>query len=166
MTTVTVDLGRRSYNVLIGPGLLAGAGGRVRQAAGGRSAYVITDSNVGPLYATALRDSLAAAGYATSVAEFPAGEPNKTLATMAGLFDQLFAAPTPPDRHSVVVALGGGVVGDMAGFVAATLLRGLRLVQSPRRCWPTWTPPSAARPAWTTRPARTSSGRSTSPRRC
>ncbi|NLF33185.1 MAG: 3-dehydroquinate synthase [Planctomycetes bacterium] len=131
MRTVTVALGERSYDVLIGSGLLAAVGERTRDAAGGRSAVVITDSNVAPLYAPAVAASLAGAGYVAHVATFPAGEPHKTLATVADLFDQVFALPTPPERTTVVVALGGGVAGDIAGFLAATLLRGVPFVQVP-----------------------------------
>lgn len=133
MANVTVELGRRTYDVHIGRGLLTQVGVIARQAAGadGRTAFVITDSNVGPLYAEPVRAGLKAAGYAVAEAAFPAGEPNKTLETYVGLFDQIFAAPVPPDRQSLIVALGGGVVGDMAGFVAATLLRGVRLIQAP-----------------------------------
>ncbi len=131
MRTVTVALGERSYDILIDAGLLADVGERARAVAGGRSAVVVTDSNVGPLYGAKVAASLTAAGYATHVATFPAGEPHKTLATVADLFDQVFAAPTPPERSTVVVALGGGVAGDIGGFLAATLLRGVPLVQVP-----------------------------------
>ncbi|MFW6155181.1 MAG: 3-dehydroquinate synthase [Planctomycetota bacterium] len=131
MRTVTVALGERSYDILIDAGLLAAAGEQMRTAAGGRSAVVVTDSNVGPLYGPTVVRSLTDAGYAVHVATFPAGEPHKTLATVADLFDQVFAAPTPPERTTVVVALGGGVAGDIAGFLAATLLRGVPFVQVP-----------------------------------
>jgi 3-dehydroquinate synthase len=76
-------------------------------------------------------ESLASADFAVHVARFPAGEVHKTLATVGVLFDQIFAAPVAPDRDSLVVALGGGVVGDVAGFVAATLLRGVHYLQVP-----------------------------------
>ncbi|NQU76576.1 MAG: 3-dehydroquinate synthase [Planctomycetes bacterium] len=131
MRRVCVELPDRPYDILIDRGLLWRVGPLAMEAAGGRSAFIITDTNVGPLYAEATAKGLADAGYATFVVSFPAGEPNKTLATVSCLFDQIFAAPTPPDRESVVVGLGGGVVGDVAGFVAATLLRGVALVQVP-----------------------------------
>jgi len=131
MRTVPVELGDRSYQITIGRALLDRVGEMTSAAAGGTSAYIVTDSNVGPLYADNVAAALAAAGYAASVATFPAGEPNKTLATVSDLFDQVFAAPVPPERSSVVVALGGGVAGDMAGFLAATLLRGVPFVQVP-----------------------------------
>jgi 3-dehydroquinate synthase len=131
MRTVPVELGARSYQITIGRDLLGRIGAMTSAVAEGASAYIITDTNVGPLYADAVAGSLSAGGYAASVVTFPAGEPNKTLATISDLFDRIFAAPRPPERGSVVVALGGGVAGDMAGFVAATLLRGVAFVQVP-----------------------------------
>lgn len=107
------------YNVYVGEGLL----GRLRELAGmdGRIA-LITDSNVGPLYAQAIPD-------AACVITMPDGEQNKTLATVNGMYEQLLAAGM--DRGSTIVALGGGVVGDVAGFVAATYMRGVNFVQCP-----------------------------------
>lgn len=131
MNLVPVELGSRSYVITIDSGTLDSLGQLARDSAGGRGAYVITDSNVGPLYADRAVRSLTSAGYATHLASFPAGEANKTLATVSSLFDQIFAAPLAPDRDSLVVALGGGVVGDVAGFVAATLLRGVNFIQAP-----------------------------------
>jgi 3-dehydroquinate synthase len=131
MKTVRVELGQHSYDVAIAAGLLDDLGGTVRACAHGRAAFLITDSNVGPLYAKRALASLEAAGLAVHLTTFAAGERHKTLVTASALFDDLFAAPTPPDRSSVVVALGGGVVGDVAGFVAATLLRGVPFVQAP-----------------------------------
>ncbi|HFQ92552.1 MAG TPA: 3-dehydroquinate synthase [Anaerolineae bacterium] len=115
--TVTHPVGQ--YNVYVGEGLL----GRLRELAGvdGRIA-LITDSNVGPLYAQAIPD-------AACVITMPAGEQNKTLATVNGMYEQLLAAGM--DRGGVVVALGGGVVGDVAGFVAATYMRGINFAQCP-----------------------------------
>jgi len=131
MRTIPVALGDRAYPVHIGPGLLDEVGATARKAARGRTAYVITDTHVGPLYAERVTASLAAAEYAVETATFAAGEPHKTLATVSDLLDRILTAPTPPDRASVIVALGGGVVGDVAGFVAATLLRGVSLIQVP-----------------------------------
>ncbi len=131
MTAIPVSLGPRRYDVRIQPGLLDHVGGLTRAVAAARSAFIVTDSHVGPLYASRVRASLLSAGYEVSLAGFPAGEPHKTLATLGALFDQVFAASPPPDRDSVVVALGGGVTGDLAGLLAATLLRGVRFVQVP-----------------------------------
>ena len=131
MTTIPVALSHRPYPVNIDPGLLDEVGATTRKVAGGRSAYVITDTHVGPRYADRVAASLTAANYTTKTVTFAAGEPNKTLATVSSLLDEILTAAPPPDRASVIVALGGGVVGDVAGFVAATLLRGVSLIQVP-----------------------------------
>jgi 3-dehydroquinate synthase len=108
----------------------AGALDRVAEIAGGSGAHryaVITDDNVGPLYASRVRDALGATR--TTVLTVPAGEAHKTRDTWARLTDELLAAGF--GRDSLVVALGGGVVGDVAGFVAATYMRGIPYVQVP-----------------------------------
>jgi 3-dehydroquinate synthase len=128
--TIRVDLGDRGYDVRIEPGALD-AVGAAAALPGASAAVVISDSNVAPLYAGRVRESLESAGLAAAVLDFPAGEAHKTLATYASLMDGLLAVEPALDRDAVVVALGGGVVGDVAGFVAATALRGLRLVQCP-----------------------------------
>jgi len=129
--TVTVDLGRRSYDVRVAPGLLGAVGGAVAALPGVTGAAIITDSNVGPLYGLRLSDALGAAGIHAALVEFPAGEANKNLSTVARALDALFAITPAVDRSTVVVALGGGVVGDLAGFVAAIALRGMRFYQCP-----------------------------------
>jgi 3-dehydroquinate synthase len=130
--TVNVSLaGQRGYPVQIGPGLLGELGGFVAGLGSVSRAAVISDSTVAELYGAAAVESLRSAGLAADLLAFPAGEANKTLARFAGLFDGLFALDPAVDRSSVIVALGGGVAGDMAGFVAATALRGLRWVQAP-----------------------------------
>jgi 3-dehydroquinate synthase len=129
--TVTVDLGRRSYVVRVGPGLLGAAGDAVAALPGVTGAAIVTDSNVGPLYGLRLSDALGAAGIRATPIEFPAGEANKNLGTVEGVLDAMFAITPAVDRSTVVVALGGGVVGDLAGFVAAIALRGMRFYQCP-----------------------------------
>lgn len=129
--TVAVDLGRRSYDVRVGPGLLDQLGEAVAALAGVTSAAVITDSNVGPLYGQRAVDGIKAAGVSAAMIEFPAGEANKTLATVSEVLDALFAIAPVVDRSTVIVALGGGVVGDLAGLVAALALRGMRFYQCP-----------------------------------
>jgi len=129
--TVRVELGPQSYDVHIAPGALAELGATVAALGSATGAVVITDSNVGPLYGARAVESLRAASLAASVIEFPAGEVNKTLATVDSLLDDLLAVAPPIDRNTVIVALGGGVVGDVAGLVAAIALRGLRVVQCP-----------------------------------
>ena len=128
---VQVHLGERSYAVRIGSGLLAEVGKAVAALPGVRRAVVIADSNVAALYGRRCADSLRGAGLAADILSFSAGETHKTLATCSRLFDSLFVLRPPVDRRSVIVALGGGVTGDVAGFVAATALRGLRFVQCP-----------------------------------
>ena len=129
--TVAVDLGRRSYDVHVGPGLLGRLGQAIAAMDGVTSAAVVTDSNVGPLYGRRAVDAIGAAGIAATRIDFPAGEANKTLATLSNVLDALFAARPAVDRSTVVVALGGGVAGDLAGLVAALALRGLRFYQCP-----------------------------------
>lgn len=128
--TVRVELGQRSYDVSIGSGLLSQLGQTVRSLDASR-AVVIGDDTVAGLYAPAAMDSLKQAGVTTSSIAFGHGEADKTLRTYCRIFDDLFALRPAVDRKSVIVALGGGVSGDMAGFVAATALRGLRWIQCP-----------------------------------
>lgn len=118
------------YAVLITPGLLSQAGQRIVEAglAPGRCA-VITNPTVGRYHLETLRTSLTAAGFEPVVFEAPDGEQHKTLATVAGFYTQLAAAKLA--RSEPIIALGGGVVGDMTGFAAATWLRGVSFVQIP-----------------------------------
>lgn len=127
--SVRVELGERSYDILIGPGLLARAGELLQPLKLGRHGVIITDSNVGRTYAEPLQASLQAAGIETSVLHFPAGEASKSLRQANRLFEKLPRLHL--DRQSFIIALGGGVVGDLAGFVAAAYLRGIALVQIP-----------------------------------
>lgn len=119
----------KPYRVHIGSKLLAGCGALVRDACGGSRACVVSDSNVAPLYAKTVEESLAANGYETSLFVFSAGEQSKNAATYIALLEHL--AGCTIDRHDVVIALGGGVTGDLAGFAAATYMRGCRFVQVP-----------------------------------
>lgn len=128
MYTIHVGTGR-PYDVLIGTRLLERAGELTREACGGTRAVVVTDTNVGPLYAHIVRDSLAGAGYDASVFTFEAGEESKGPRTYIDILE--FMASRELTRKDVVVALGGGVAGDLAGFAAATYMRGCRLVQMP-----------------------------------
>lgn len=129
--TIAVELGERSYEVHIAPGSLAGVGTALAELHGVTAAVIVADSTVASIYGAPLLDSLRTAGIEAASIQFPAGEQNKNLATCGGLFDELFAVEPPVDRDTMVVALGGGVAGDVAGFVAATALRGLRWVQCP-----------------------------------
>lgn len=119
----------KPYRVHIGSGLLAFCGAMVRDASGGSKACVVSDSNVAPLYAKTVEESLAENGYETSSFVFAAGERSKNAATYIALLEHLAAQEMT--RHDVVVALGGGVTGDLAGFAAATYMRGCGFVQMP-----------------------------------
>ncbi len=135
--TVPVELGPRSYVVRVGTGGVARFGAFARQAldgswAGGacRTALFVTDSNVSALdLVAAYQTALSAAGIESATAILPAGEGSKSLAGAGRLYDALVACKA--DRHTLIIALGGGVIGDLAGFVAATYNRGLPLVMIP-----------------------------------
>jgi 3-dehydroquinate synthase len=129
MPTVQVDLGERSYEVLVENGLLARAGGAIAKAGLKGRAAIISDETVARHHGQALRASLEAAGYQPSLHLVPAGEASKSMSRVEELCSSLAAAGH--DRRSLVVALGGGVVGDLAGFVAAVFYRGVPFVQVP-----------------------------------
>jgi 3-dehydroquinate synthase len=129
METVMVGLGDRAYPICIGAGTLGGLGARLREVGPGRRTAVVTNPVVGSLYQESLLRSLRAARLETSVVEVPDGEEHKNLAWLTFLYDRFLDAHL--DRESTVVALGGGVVGDLAGFSAATYLRGVPFVQVP-----------------------------------
>jgi 3-dehydroquinate synthase len=130
MQTVRVDLGSASYPAHVGANVLQQLG-KLALDAGlkpGRCA-IVTDSNVEKLYGSQVKDALEKSGFAPVVISVPPGESSKSLATLELLYDRMTAAGL--DRASTVFALGGGVVGDLAGFGAATYLRGVPLVQIP-----------------------------------
>lgn len=129
MRTVHVALGNRSYDILIGSGLLGRLGRECRKLALGKRCAVIADSNTGRLFAKAAMTSLTAAGFEPVLITMPAGEQSKNLKVVEQCYSQLAAHRL--ERKSFIVALGGGVVGDLAGFVAATYLRGMAFVQVP-----------------------------------
>lgn len=129
MRIVKVSLGNRSYDIEIGTGLLARVGRECARLALSRRCTIISDRNVAPRYSKAVQDALAEAGFAATLVTIPAGETAKSLRTLESCYDQLAAQRL--ERKSFIVALGGGVVGDLAGFVAATYLRGLPFVQVP-----------------------------------
>ncbi len=117
------------YDILVRPGLLHAAGLILRRLTHSNKAAVITDSTVGPLHADTLSASLTAAGFSVIRVEVPAGEDHKILSETLPIFDRLLRANI--DRSTPIIALGGGVVGDVAGFVAATILRGVPFLQVP-----------------------------------
>ena len=131
MRSVEVPLGRRSYAIKVGGGLLALLGvecAKLEPDLGQRCA-IITDSNVGKKFAKAVSDSLFRSGYLPVTITVPAGEKSKCIAVVEKCYDRLAAHRL--ERKSFIIALGGGVVGDLAGFVAATYLRGIDFVQVP-----------------------------------
>ena len=128
MQTVMVNASA-SYPVHIGEGLLDGAGELIADITKSRRCAIVTDSSVGPLYGGRVRDSLEKAGFACLVYTFPAGEQNKNLSTYGNILE--FLAQNKLTRSDFVIALGGGVTGDMAGFAAATYQRGVDYIQVP-----------------------------------
>jgi 3-dehydroquinate synthase len=127
--SLRVELGDRAYDILVGPGLIAGAGAAMRPLMRRHQAIVVTDETVAGAHLAPLRDSLAAAGIAHQVIVLPPGEGTKDLAHFGRLVADVLACGI--ERGTMLVALGGGVVGDIAGFAAATLLRGIDFVQIP-----------------------------------
>ena len=130
MKTLTVDLPGRVYDILIQRGLLDQAGARIRAILPRASRlFVVTDTNVLPLYHARVRDALREAGFQTQACAVPAGEASKSAGQLSDLWERMMAFGLT--RTDAVVALGGGVVGDLAGFAAATVLRGVDFVQIP-----------------------------------
>ncbi len=130
MQTIRVDLGSHAYNIEIGNGILAQTGAKLRillpEAC---KAAVISDSNVAPLYAAQLQDSLAAAGLPSELIMIKAGEQSKNMQVLSDVLEKIAIAGL--SRSDVLVTLGGGVVGDLGGFAAASYMRGIAFVQVP-----------------------------------
>ncbi|MBF0268927.1 MAG: 3-dehydroquinate synthase [Alphaproteobacteria bacterium] len=124
-----VDLGERSYDILAGPGLIEQAGERMLPVLDRKRVFIVTDANVAPLYLKRLEDSLTKSGIEHASHVLPAGEATKDFAHLESLIDVLLAARV--ERSTTLVALGGGVIGDLVGFAAAILLRGVPFVQIP-----------------------------------
>ena len=126
---VRVELGERSYDIVIGRGLLSQTAEYLRPLKLGKRGVIVTDTNVEARYAGALCKALDKDGITAEVLTVPPGEASKSLRQANRLFEKLPSVGL--DRHSFLVALGGGVVGDVAGYVAACYLRGIALVQIP-----------------------------------
>src|SRR4051812_25786945 len=127
---IRVALADAPYDVRVGPGLLARAGEQIAGLTPSRRAMLVSDSNVAGRLEPALRDALATSGISLDAeCVIPAGEEHKTLEHIARAYDAFLRAKI--ERNTTVLALGGGVTGDMAGFVAATVLRGVPFVQIP-----------------------------------
>ena len=129
MSRVTIQTADGSYDAIIGRNLLEKSGELVRQIFHSGRCAIISDSNTGPLFGRIVYDSLQRAGFASELITIAAGEDAKSMAQVGGLCDQLGTAGL--DRSSFLVSLGGGVVGDLAGFVAAIYLRGIPYVSVP-----------------------------------
>lgn len=130
MKTLRVDLPGREYDIVIENGVLDQAGERIRAVCPrAEKVFVVTDTNVGPLYGQRLLDSLSEAGLEARMVSVPAGEGSKCSGRLAELWEAMVEFGLT--RTDVVAALGGGVVGDLAGFAAATVLRGVDFVQLP-----------------------------------
>ena len=127
--TIHVDLGARSYDVRVGAGLIAEAGAHVAPLLRKKRVAIITEETVGALHLDALTRGLEAAGIASSALTLPPGESTKSWAHLQTCVEWLLAEKV--ERGGIVVALGGGVIGDLVGFAAAILRRGVRFVQVP-----------------------------------
>jgi 3-dehydroquinate synthase len=127
--TVRVELGDRSYDILIGPGLIAAAGREISSRLKGRKVAVVTDENVGARYLEAFMASLSEAGISAQSLILPAGEKTKSFEHLVTVCDAVLSARI--ERGDAVVALGGGVIGDLTGFAAGIVRRGSRFIQIP-----------------------------------
>ena len=128
MRTVTVNASK-SYDIKIGPGLLSTLGAEAKHLGKAKKIALVSETNVCPIYGRQAEDSLMRAGFDVVSFVFPAGEASKCAATYLELLN--FLAENKLTRTDMIVALGGGVVGDLAGFAAATYLRGIRFIQIP-----------------------------------
>ena len=126
---VTVDLGPRSYDILIGRGVIDLAGVEIARRLPGARVAIVTDENVAALHLRHFTSRLTAAGIGHVVVTIPPGEASKSFASLETVVDALLAARM--ERRDAVIAFGGGVVGDLAGFAAGVTLRGMHLVQVP-----------------------------------
>lgn len=127
--TVSVELGERTYDVLIGPGLLAKAGTLIAERLGKVKCAIVTDENVAHHHLAALERSLAAAGLSAQSVVLKPGEATKSFRELVPLCERLLEMGL--ERGDIVVPFGGGVIGDLAGFSAGILRRGVRFVQIP-----------------------------------
>jgi 3-dehydroquinate synthase len=128
-TTVEVALGNRSYDIVIGRGLLGSLGARIAALRPGAKAMIVTDENVARHHLGAAENALAGAGIAASRLSVPAGESSKSFAVFEKVCEAIIAARI--ERGDLIIALGGGVIGDLAGFAASAVRRGLDYVQVP-----------------------------------
>ena len=127
--TISVDLGARSYDIIVGTDLLSKAGRHIAPLVKIHPAIIVTDETVAPLHLATLRGSLSAAGIAAETIVLKAGESTKEFAGLEYLASAIL--DLAPERASTLIALGGGVVGDITGFAASVILRGIDFIQIP-----------------------------------
>lgn len=129
MEIINVDLGERSYPIYIDSNILSSFGERLKAFNQSKRAVIVTNPTVAKLYLDIIESSLKSAGISVKVIEIPDGEEYKSLEWASTIYDELIAFEM--DRNSPLIALGGGVIGDITGFVAATYMRGIPYVQVP-----------------------------------
>jgi 3-dehydroquinate synthase len=129
MPKISVELGTNSYSILIQRGLRNTLADEIKQLSRATRIAIITDSKVAGLYVEELKQQLIKAGFKVTAIVIPAGETNKNLATLSSVYEQLAKAGLT--RQDLIITLGGGVVGDLGGFAAATFLRGIDFIQVP-----------------------------------
>lgn len=129
MKDIHVKVASGEYDVKVGAGLLDDIGSVARASVGGRQAFLVSDSHVMPLYGRRAQASLEQAEYVVSTVTVEAGEAHKSMKSLTGLLEQM--ASSGLTRDDVVVALGGGMIGDLAGFAAAVYMRGCAVIQIP-----------------------------------
>src|SRR5438874_1773565 len=127
--TVPVNIPGATYSIEIRPGLLREIGNQISTLTRSRKVCIVTDSIVGPLYVHIVEESLRESAFTVISAHVPTGEDHKTVTSIQSIYDQLL--PARLDRQTPLVAIGGGVIGDMTGFAAATILRGVPFIQVP-----------------------------------
>ncbi len=129
MLKIKIDTESKTYPVYIGTHVLDRIGPVLKKYINARVILVVSDPSVTPLYAGTCRDALQAGGFSVELAEIQGGEPNKSMEAASALYDRAISAGL--SRGDAVLALGGGITGDLAGFVAATYLRGIAFIQVP-----------------------------------
>ena len=129
LDVVPVELGAKSYEILVGPGLIESAGKRITDILGPRQIFLVTDENVTRLYAKKISHILSQAGHEVITIVVRAGETSKDFRSLERIVDEMLGQRVT--RASALVALGGGVVGDLAGFAASIVMRGIDYVQIP-----------------------------------
>ena len=129
MKTLKVNIPQREYDIHIGKGLLSDTGKLLSTVYSGKRVVVVTDDNVGPLYAQKVKATLEDSGYEVEIITVAAGEQSKSISVLESVYSQMLKFGIT--RTDLIIALGGGVVGDLTGFAASTLLRGIPFVQIP-----------------------------------